>query len=215
MKPTSRLTAPRMTLAVMMVATLAMQPNESPAQDASPKTSSPGKGAAQNPKPTASETSPKVHHFSLGVADVVSMSEAGVGPDVIKHFVSQSKTRYSLTAKDIIALKEKNVSDEVTAAMLLRDQQLNRPTRVATPRIVQQLSTGGKLDPESYEFWQAHYLYPRTLSRTYKTLAPYAPQTNRTRLYGGRRGGYRFESPGPRRNVHRGSLYRGNAQLAR
>ncbi len=145
--------------------------------------------AAPSEKPQATAAAPAL---SPGVTEIVKMVEAGVAPDIVKNFVAQSKTRYALTAKDLIALKEKKVPDEVTAAMLLRGQQQSQPKRVAMPRIVQQLSTGGELDPESYEFWVSHHLYPRTLSSSYKQLAPYAPQYNRSRAYGRSYSGQRF-----------------------
>ena len=116
-----------------------------------------------------------------GVEDIIKLVAAGVDAEIVRNYVAHSKTPYTLKANDIIALKEKKVPDDVTAAMLLRGQQQKKPKRVAMPRIVQQLSTGGELDTESYEFFQNHYLYPRALSSSYKTLAPHAPQNNRGR----------------------------------
>lgn len=163
-----------------------------------------------NRTPVAKAAAPAL---SPGVDEIVKMAAAGVDTEIIRNFVAQSKTPYALTANDIIALKEKKVPDEVTAAMLLRGQQINNPGQAVKPRIVQQLSTGGELDIESYEFFQNHYLYPRALSSSYKTLAPYAPQYQRGRSYGnnrfGNRGPSRFGSSGPSRNDRRGGHFRG------
>ncbi|MFT5030692.1 MAG: hypothetical protein ACI9VS_003149 [Candidatus Binatia bacterium] len=175
-----------------------------------PESAVPAATAKKDKAPVAKPATPTL---SPGVEDIIKLVAAGVDAEIVRNYVAHSKTPYTLTANDIIALKEKKVPDDVTAAMLLRGQQQKKPKRVAMPRIVQQLSTGGELDTESYEFFQNHYLYPRALSSSYKTLAPHAPQNNRGRGYGnsrfGNRGQSRFGSSGPSRNDRRGGHSRG------
>lgn len=185
------------------------------------KTATPAVTATAETKPAPTpKTAAAAPALSPGVAEIVKMAAAGVDAEIVRNFVAQSKTPYALTANDIIALKEKKVPDEVTAAMLLRGQQINAPKQAVKPRIVQQLSTGGELDTESYEFFQNHYLYPRALSSSYKTLAPYAPRYNRGRNYGGSRfggsrGPSRYNSFGPQHNDRRNGPYHGGGRFGR
>lgn len=136
---------------------------------------------------------------SPGIAEVLKMAEAGIAADVMKSYVEGSSTKYAITAGDVILMKEKGVPDEVTAAVLKRVNDDRK--KIATmkrqppvmPRIVQQLSTPGRLDPESYEFFLMHHLYPRTLSSSYSRLGQYQPnRRSQARGRGGRsRGNFR------------------------
>lgn len=136
--------------------------------------------AATDPgKTVESKRLVKAHGFSAGLVEVIRMFDAGVAPDVLKSFIEGSATKYEISANDVIAMKKKGVPDEVTAAVLLRvhaDRQREvsyRRQPAVMPRIVQELSTPGRLDPESYEFFVNHHLYPRTLASAYQRLAPY------------------------------------------
>ena len=132
---------------------------------------------------------------SPGIVELLEMADAGVSADVMKSYVEGSTTKYSITANEVILMKEKGISDEVTAAVLKRmnDERQKvaavKRTPPVMPRIVQQLSTPGRLDPESYEFFLMHHLYPRTLSSSYSRLGQYQPNRrsqNRGRSFRGR-----------------------------
>lgn len=210
-----RITTATLTTSILLIASLASSLMAQETKDSKPAIKTPtGK---TNSTPTVEPAAPAL---SPDVEEIIKMTGAGVDAEILRNFVAQSKTPYALTANDIIALKEKKVQDEVTAAMLLRGQQINAPKQAVKPRIVQQLSAGGELDTESYEFFQNHYLYPRALSSSYKTLAPYAPQYTRGRNYGNSRfGGYkgqsRYNSFGPQRNDRRGGHYHGGGRFGR
>lgn len=124
---------------------------------------------------------------SPGIAEILKMAEAGIAADVMKSFVEGSSVKYSITANDVIVMKERGVADEVTAAVLQRVNEERKKTASikrqppVMPRIVQQFSTPGRLDPESYEFFLMHHLYPRTLSSSYSRLAPYQNRRYQTR----------------------------------
>lgn len=127
--------------------------------------------------------------YSAGIQEIVNLADAGVSGDVIKAFIERSAVKYDPTAADLIALKKRGVGDEVLTALLKRSASPKTRSRpaggaVAAPAIVRDFSTGGRLDPESYEFWYYHYAYPRALASSYQTLSPY----RRTYLYGAGRG---------------------------
>ena len=114
---------------------------------------------------------------SPGIAEILKMAEAGVSKDVIKAYVERSSIAYDPSPEELIALKERRVPDEIVTVLLKRGAEVkaqispaNRP--VAVPTIVRDLSTGGYLDPDSYDFWWYHYAYPRALSYSYRTLYP-------------------------------------------
>jgi hypothetical protein len=121
---------------------------------------------------------PSVATNSPGIAEILKMAEAGVSKDVMKTYVEHSSIAYDPSPEELIALKERLVADEIVTALLKRGAEVkaqtspaNRP--VAAPAIVRDLSTGGYLDPDSYDFWWYHYAYPRALSYSYRTLYPY------------------------------------------
>src|SRR5439155_23179374 len=53
-----------------------------------------------------------------GVEDVVKLSRAQVGDDIIVNYVRNSGTIYNLTAADLVNLKNAGVSERVINAML-------------------------------------------------------------------------------------------------
>lgn len=111
------------------------------------------------------------------VQDILKMSDAGVSSGVILAFVQASRTSYAPTSADLIALKQHNVPDEVTSALMKRGSEVEAQKVIVkrdpvAPTVVKQLSSGTDFDPESYEFWQNHYAYPRALTYSYRTLSP-------------------------------------------
>ena len=129
-------------------------------------------------KPDAQDSAKATH--SRGVEDVMKLADAKVSKEVMLSFVETSSVAYQPSAGEVIAMKSRGVPDEVITAMLkqgakVKAQVAQARREVAGPAIVRDLSTRGNLDPENYDFFFYHYLYPRALSYSYKTLAPYSP----------------------------------------
>jgi hypothetical protein len=132
----------------------------------------------QSKKPEAQECSAAT--YSPSIQEMLKLADAKVSTDVLKSFVEHSTIGCQPSAAEIVALKEHGVADDVITALMNRGAQVQAQTnasrtRVAVPTIVRDLSTGGYLDPESYDFWYYHYAYPRALSDSYRTLPPYYP----------------------------------------
>ena len=113
---------------------------------------------------------------SPGVDDVLRMIQAGVSTEVIRTYIENSPAHYSLNPAEIIALKKQGVPDELTTAMVKRGATLaaqpsrqNKPSSLVLPYPGGNRSYGG-LDPESYDYFQYYYLYPRTLSAANQRL---------------------------------------------
>jgi len=107
---------------------------------------------------------------SAGVDEILKMVQAGVSTEVIKTYVENSPVVYSLSAADVIALKKHAVPDELTMAMLKRGATLKTQARQAVALNAPPPAYSGssrryyRLDPESYDYFQYYYLYPRTLA---------------------------------------------------
>lgn len=133
--------------------------------------------ATAEDKPASKE--PPKHRLTAGFEEVVAMSEAGVSKELLIKFVESSAKVAQPTGADIIAMKARGLNDEVIVTLMARGAAQAREAQarntVAAPAIVRQLSTDGKLDPESYEFFWYHHAYPRALASSYQTLAPYSP----------------------------------------
>lgn len=127
-------------------------------------------------KPAPKE--PPKRALAAGFEEVVAMSEAGVSKELLIKFVESSARVGQPSGADIIAMKARGLSDEVIVTLMARGAVQAREAQarqtVAAPAIVRQLSTDGKIDPESYEFFWYHHAYPRALASSYQTLAPYS-----------------------------------------
>jgi hypothetical protein len=125
--------------------------------------------SAKRENPTAI-TSGAAEKHSAGIDDILRMTKAGVSTDVIIVFIENSPIAYSLNASDVIALKEHAVPDEVTKALVKRGTDLKTQVRRLLEekgtRLAYALGTrrSGGFDPESYDYFQYYYLYPRTLA---------------------------------------------------
>lgn len=106
------------------------------------------------------------------------MADAGVSSDVIKAYVECTDFVKQLTAAEVIALKQRKVSDEIVTLMLKRGAE----TRAASIRVEKDNLTtrldlrrraAGGFDPEGYEYFQHYYLQPRALASAYQRLSPY------------------------------------------
>jgi hypothetical protein len=136
---------------------------------------------------------------SPGVDDVLRMIHAGVSTEVIRTYIENSPTKYSLSPAEIIALKKQGVPDELTAAMMKRGSALaaeqNQP-RQASSVVLPYPSSGrsyGGLDPEGYDYFHYYYLYPRTLAWANQRLYTPYPSSQGYWPYSG----YGYYGPAP------------------
>jgi hypothetical protein len=126
----------------------------------------PNKPDDRKPRSNAGGTT----NYSAGVNEILNMVQAGVSTEVIKTYIENSPVAYSLSAADVIALKEHAVPDELTTALMKRGATLRMqvPQSVAlnaTPLPYRGVNRRSyRLDPESYDYFQYYYLYPRTLA---------------------------------------------------
>src|SRR5690242_11364506 len=73
--------------------------------------------------PSVSVATPRVN-FSRGVQDVLKMLDAKVDPGVIKAYIRNANIAFNPTATEIIALKQRDVPDEVITAMIQRGAEV-------------------------------------------------------------------------------------------
>ncbi|HUT64096.1 MAG TPA: hypothetical protein VMZ04_09080, partial [Anaerolineae bacterium] len=59
-----------------------------------------------------------VNERAMQYEDVINMTTAGVGPDVIKRQIAVTRSRFELSADQIIQLKKAGVDDKVIEAMI-------------------------------------------------------------------------------------------------
>ena len=59
-----------------------------------------------------------VNERAMHYEDVINMTKAGVGPDVIKRQIAVTRSRFELSADQIIQLKKAGVDDKVIEAMI-------------------------------------------------------------------------------------------------
>jgi hypothetical protein len=126
----------------------------------------PGKPDEGKPESNAGRTT----KYLAGVDEILNMVQTGVSTEVIKTYIESSPVAYSLSAADVIALKEHAVPDELTTAMMKRGAALKAEVRQAIAfNSARPANAGGnrryyRLDPEGYDYFQYYYLYPRTLA---------------------------------------------------
>jgi hypothetical protein len=99
------------------------QSSPAPAAPATPPTAP----APNNPPAVLTITKP-----TGDMAEVLKLTKAGVGEDVVVAFVKNSHTYFNLSANDILHLKDEGVSALVLSAMLthdtsLRNEGMNQP----------------------------------------------------------------------------------------
>ena len=66
-------------------------------------------------------------NLPANVAEVVKLSSAGLGNDVVLAFVNSSHSMFNLSADNIVQLKDLGVSPTIITAMLNRDNYLQNP----------------------------------------------------------------------------------------
>jgi hypothetical protein len=110
---------------------------------------------------------------SAGVADILKMVDAGVSPDVVKAYVKTSPIAYNLSASEIIALKDRGVSQEIIASVIqhggeLRAQSIWAEQRAAS--VAAQPATQGAVT--SYATAPAYYDYSQIAYPAYADVYP-------------------------------------------
>ncbi len=127
---------------------------------------------------SAPSTGAAVRH-SAGVEEILKMAQAGVSMEVIKTYIESSPVAYDPSPDDLIALKERGIPDDVTMALVKRGAALRAQVSPsgnlsAMPAAYPDRRRYGRLDPESYDYFQYYYLYPRTLAYANQRLfSPY------------------------------------------
>ncbi len=133
---------------------------------------------------------------SAGVDEILKMVQSGVSVEVTKAFIENSPVAYQLTAADVVALKAHAVPDEIVTAMIKRGAALRaEASQSSSPNSAVALPldrTSGALDPESYEYFQHYYLYPRTLAAANQRLYCPPPGYSRSLPYP-----YAYYGPAP------------------
>jgi hypothetical protein len=146
-------------------------------------------GATEPAKTVSPSNQPPAAALSPGIAEILKMADAGVSPDVILTYVEASPSGPQLTDRDIIALKEHEVSDEVVKLLLKRSAAARVETARAKNEAVLQImesrrATTGGLDPESYDYFRAYHLQPRTVAFANQRLYSSGPYYPRAYSYG-------------------------------
>jgi hypothetical protein len=144
-----------------------------PAPAAAPKTAGTNDNKAVKPSDATDKPAP-----ASAIADILKMLDAGVSKEVVKVFIENSTVPYEAAPADLIALKERGVSDEIAMAIMKRSAELkaqasqtppaNAAVTPAQPPVVNVVSR--RLDPESYDYFEHYYLFPRTLASVNQTL---------------------------------------------
>jgi hypothetical protein len=114
------------------------------------------------------------------------MSDAGVSPEVIKTYIENKPQGFSVTADDLVALKRRGISDQISTALVKRGsgplpagpREGANPTPAPPQVVVAAPAAGmgyGGIDPESYDYFRMYYLHPRALAAAYQRLGWYGP----------------------------------------
>src|SRR5690348_75268 len=72
-----------------------------------------------------------------GVADVLKLSQAKVGDDIISSYIQNSGTIYNLGPSDIVYLKEQGVSERIVNQMLDQRQKLVKASAQQSEAVAQ------------------------------------------------------------------------------
>jgi hypothetical protein len=113
--------------------------------------------------------------LSYGVPQVLQLSQAKVGDDVIVRYIQNSGTIFPLAADEIVYLKQQGVSDAVLNAMLDQRQRITGSTEPATvpPEVLAMNASQSPVlvQPINYNYYAAApssvYVMPDTQTRRY------------------------------------------------
>lgn len=122
---------------------------------------------------------------SAGVSQILKMADAGVSTEVILAYVEASPVGPQPSDKDIIALKEHKVPDDVVKLLLkrsatARDQATQSKNEALLQIVESRRAVAGGVDPDSYDYFRAYHLQPRATAaanqRLYSSYGPYYPR---------------------------------------
>ena len=98
---------------------------------------------------------------AMTVSDVITLSQANTGDDIIIAQIQATHTVFALSNQDIIDLKNANVSEKVIAAMIKTNAATKKDSTYARywyPRDYWWYS--GYYWPGYYSYWPGYYWYP-------------------------------------------------------
>ena len=84
------------------------------------------------PTPTVAASAAPVK-LSYGVADVLKLSRAQIGEEVILNYVLSSGTIYNLSPREIVYLRDQGVSERVISTMLNQRKRVELAAQTAAP----------------------------------------------------------------------------------
>jgi hypothetical protein len=112
--------------------------------------------------------------LSKPIQSIITLVDGNIGNDIIVKYINTFPFIPTPTASEIVVLKKHGISDDIIMLILNKEKPVNIERQsIMAPKIVATLSTNGKMDPESYDFWFYHYAYPRALSYSYGMLGRY------------------------------------------
>jgi hypothetical protein len=68
-----------------------------------------------------------VNPRAASIEDIISMSKAGVGSEVIKSHIEATRSRFQLSPEDIVRLKKEGLTDDVLMAMIQSENVSSAP----------------------------------------------------------------------------------------
>jgi hypothetical protein len=107
-------------------------------------------------------------NLSPGAAEVVRLAGAGVGDDVVLAYIQNSQAPFSLSADDVLYLKDIGLSPQVTSAMLTHDTTLRNQAQQYAPAATAPAAPAAAAPPPAYVSSP-----PADVSYFYNNLAPY------------------------------------------
>ena len=129
---------------------------------------SPSSTQAQTPSPVntaaPAAVSPARLGFSPGIRDILKMLDAKVDPQVIRAYIKNSPIAYNPSAAEIIALKQREVPDDLITALLERGAEVR--AQLAQAAAQSQPPATAPTPPSAP---------PPDYSNAYATTAPYNP----------------------------------------
>ncbi len=143
--------------------------------------------ATPAPVITSSPPAPVIK-LPYGVEDVIKLSHANVGEEIILNYVRGSGTIYNLGAKEIVYLRDQGVSDKVVNAMLDQRKRAEvamqaaaqvapvQPSETAAPPVNADVTSANGMEAPAYSDPNATYAQaPLTPPASSAYVIPYAP----------------------------------------
>ncbi len=129
-----------------------------------------------------------VNPRALSIDQIIAMSDAGAGANVIKDQMLATGSKFRLSAEDIVRLKKSNVADDVIRAMIETGSRAMTVSEIDSfdPWFGFYPMTGGGFYPYygyPYEVWRQPGLIGRYYSYSFPAAAwdPYGPLSFRWR----------------------------------